>query len=620
MEVARAPGATRDAEVEELLREVAWLSRRRVELETEYSHVIAAPEGPETFARLEGLRLEAADVERREEIAKAKEKALINTPNVIHTDSTFAGLVGPVGRAYEPSPEVEDPNALPLIACCKCAAGTRPNASRLCLQCLSEEAKVCEGISDLNAVGWCKNCERFESKSGWLMCEWESQELLALLVKKIKKPRDCNVVKAEFIWTEPHCRRIKVKIFCTKLFHECLMQDSKVVTFVQQAKQCEECTKSVTPHLWVANLQVRQRKSPHKRTLLHLEQLILKAQAHRDCVNIVDVPDGLDFHFSKPQHMASMLNFIRSHLCVKVHPIATQLVSHDAKSNTASNKFVQLVELPAICRDDLVFLSKEQCKTLGGISPLVLCQRIDTGVHLLDPFTLRGLDLDAERFWRLKLQPFLSRKHLVEFVVLDVAHLDLASVPRAATAPRFLTGMMETLEEKSTVRKAWGAPATLRLVEAEVALPEEVGNVDKHHRINSHLGATISAGAVVLGYDLAHTNMADGNDAITTAMERLPSDIILVKKQAPNAVRNWALRAFRASPAGAGTGKKGGRKEETRFTEDDVNAYKEDLERDAEMRKHVAIFRHPNTGVELDVSAIPLAEMLDDLTLDDQIL
>ena len=43
-------------------------------------------------------------------------------------------------------------------------------------------------------------------------------------------------------------------------------------------------------------VQVRQ-KVPHKRTFLWLEQLILRHRAHVDCVNIVEMRDGLDFYF-----------------------------------------------------------------------------------------------------------------------------------------------------------------------------------------------------------------------------------------------------------------------------------------------------------------------------------
>lgn len=274
------------------------------------------------------------------------------TPASLQQQEGYSSSIGPVGQPM-------DALQASIILCCKCNLPTAANETRLCFECLKAEANITEGISELNSVNYCKSCERYESKPTWLRCEWESKELLALCLRRVKKPKECRLVSAEFIWTESHCRRIKVKLGVERELYGATLRQYVVVTFVVGYKQCEECTKSVTPHLWVSNLQVRQRRE-HKRTMLLLEQLILKANAHDKCINIVDLPDGMDFHFSKPQHAATLVQFIRSSLCVKVHPIATQLVSHDAKSNTYHNKYVQLIDLCPLCRDDLVSNNQNQ--------------------------------------------------------------------------------------------------------------------------------------------------------------------------------------------------------------------------------------------------------------------
>jgi NMD protein affecting ribosome stability and mRNA decay len=48
---------------------------------------------------------------------------------------------------------------------------------------------------------------------------------------------------------------------------------------------------------WHAVVQVRQRVT-HKRTFYYLEQLLLKHNAHSDCLNIVTFRDGMDFYFT----------------------------------------------------------------------------------------------------------------------------------------------------------------------------------------------------------------------------------------------------------------------------------------------------------------------------------
>lgn len=50
----------------------------------------------------------------------------------------------------------------------------------------------------------------------WQFCERESKELLSLCLKKIKGLNRVKLLDASFIWTEPHCRRIKVKITIQK--------------------------------------------------------------------------------------------------------------------------------------------------------------------------------------------------------------------------------------------------------------------------------------------------------------------------------------------------------------------------------------------------------------------
>jgi nonsense-mediated mRNA decay protein 3 len=49
-----------------------------------------------------------------------------------------------------------------------------------------------------------------------MTCELESKELLALCLKKIKGLNKVKLVDAGFIWTEPHSRRLKIKLTIQK--------------------------------------------------------------------------------------------------------------------------------------------------------------------------------------------------------------------------------------------------------------------------------------------------------------------------------------------------------------------------------------------------------------------
>lgn len=53
-----------------------------------------------------------------------------------------------------------------------------------------------------------------------------------------------------------------------------------------------------------------------------------------------------------------------------------QLVSQDYNSNTYNYKYVFSVEIPKICKDDLVAIPNKLCVALGGCSPVLLCSKV----------------------------------------------------------------------------------------------------------------------------------------------------------------------------------------------------------------------------------------------------
>lgn len=46
----------------------------------------------------------------------------------------------------------------------------------------------------------------------WKTAELESSELLAICLKNMKGLKKIKLLDAKFIWTEPHSRRIKLKL------------------------------------------------------------------------------------------------------------------------------------------------------------------------------------------------------------------------------------------------------------------------------------------------------------------------------------------------------------------------------------------------------------------------
>eukprot|EP01053_Blabericola_migrator_P001005 Blabericola_migrator_1__1004@NODE_1253_length_4978_cov_98_123396_g847_i0_p2_GENE_NODE_1253_length_4978_cov_98_123396_g847_i0NODE_1253_length_4978_cov_98_123396_g847_i0_p2_ORF_typecomplete_len610_score150_20NMD3/PF04981_13/4_2e69DUF2572/PF10833_8/0_16_NODE_1253_length_4978_cov_98_123396_g847_i08522681 len=480
-------------------------------------------------------------------------------------------------------------STLATILCCVCGVATEVNDMRMCLDCIKAQADITASVSRSGVVHYCKNCERYESDQGkWLVCEPESKEMLALCVRKIKGlgdgARNPRLVDCNFIWTEPHSRRIKLLLTLQKeVFRGTTLQQKLTLEFKIVPRQCEECTKSVTPHLWIAQVQVRQR-AEHKRSLIYLEQLVLAQNAHEHCINIVDRPDGLDFQFSKVPHANNFINFVRNFLPVKVQSKATQMVSHDGKSNTFHHKYTSLLEIAGVCRDDLVFLKKHSASRLGGVSQIMLCEKVSTGIRLRDPFTLRGVDIDNEGYWKDPFDTFMSKRDLTEHIVMNVEAVDYDALVKTGVAGRFLTGMMTSEEERSSVKKSWGALSKSILVEVELCKVAEMGQPDSIRTTRTHLGHVLKVGDIVECYDISRTSAMVGDREYDAFVEKIPFDIMVVRKVRSKKTKDRDLN-FPELPKATMTGN------ETKKSvgyEQAKAEFLDDLEMDDDMQRNLA--------------------------------
>ena len=68
-----------------------------------------------------------------------------------------------------------------------------------------------------------------------------------------------KLVDAEFVWTEPHSRRIKLNITVQKEVFNVVLQHSFLVAFVIEAKTCEDCIMESIQHASKAVVQLRQK-------------------------------------------------------------------------------------------------------------------------------------------------------------------------------------------------------------------------------------------------------------------------------------------------------------------------------------------------------------------------
>jgi hypothetical protein len=94
----------------------------------------------------------------------------------------------------------------------------------------------------------------------WIACDLESKELLALCLKKVTGLKECKLVDAGFVWTEPHSRRIKVKLTIQKeLDSGAKLQQAFVIEYTVNPQQCDVCQRSYTNNTWGTCVQLRQK-------------------------------------------------------------------------------------------------------------------------------------------------------------------------------------------------------------------------------------------------------------------------------------------------------------------------------------------------------------------------
>ncbi|KAK3068941.1 ribosome-binding protein [Teratosphaeriaceae sp. CCFEE 6253] len=486
------------------------------------------------------------------------------------------------------------------ILCYNCGApidGTQA-AGALCSDCLKLTVDITAGIEREGILYMCRDCDRWLSPpSSYVVATLESRELLALCLRKLRGLSKSRIIDASFIWTEPHSRRIKLKITVQQEASQgTILQQTFDVEFVQQYRQCPDCQKSYTHNTWRAVVQVRQ-KVPHKRTFLYLEQLILKQGAHKETINIKEVQNGIDFYFSARNHAEKFVDFLTS-----VSPVRTrksqELISMDIHTSTKSYKFSYACELVPICKDDLVALPPKLARTIGNISPLTLCYRVGTAVNLLDPNTLQISDLSTPIYWRTPFSPLADVQTLVEFIVMDIE-------PIGPQKGRFL------------------------LAEATIARASDLGVNDTTYNIRTHLGGVLHAGDSAMGYHL--TGAQYNNDNYESLLDSkqysgtIP-DVVLVKKHYParrkNKSRNWKLRRMAREESEMKPRKQDAEREAV-----DYEQFLQDLEADEELREGLKLYRNQDAvqppalaGGEMEMDGdedegleIPMEQLIDEM-------
>jgi nonsense-mediated mRNA decay protein 3 len=492
------------------------------------------------------------------------------------------------------------PNTIGSVLCCKCGVPMKPNAANMCVTCLRSEIDITEGLRKNVIIMHCPECDCWlQPPKTWTKAQLESKELLTFCVKRLETDmKKVRLIHAEFVWTEPHSKRIKVKLKVQKeILNGAILEQSYVVEYVQQDHMCEACMKvQANPDQWVAAVQLRQHVS-HRRTFFYLEQLILKHDAAARAIKIKQMDQGIDFHFANRSHGVKFVDFVG-----KVTPIRSrsdkQLVSQDQKSNTYHYKHTFSVEISPICREDLVCLPKGGGSGTGNVGPLAICTKVTNNIALLNPFTLAHCFLDAEQYWRVSFKALLSCKQMIEYIVLDVYNI-------------------------SAEVKIGGS--RYAMADAQVARVSDFGKNDTIFTIRTHLGHLLNPGDCALGYDLYGANLNDEELDRYKDFD-LPEAILVKKSYEETRQRKRAKpRAWKLKSLGMEIDDSKGRVDQEKMNTE-YEQFLRDLEENPDLRFNVSLYRNKEyqksetasmTDGGEDIPSVPLEELLADLDLTD---
>ncbi|WOL20617.1 60S ribosomal export protein NMD3 [Canna indica] len=459
------------------------------------------------------------------------------------------------------------------VLCCICGVAMPPNPANMCVSCLRSRVDITEGLRRHAAIHYCPECHSYlQPPHTWIRgLEPESHELLAFCLRRLCLPLlRLRLVHSEFIWTEPHSKRLRLRAKVqAEMIHGAILEQSHFVELTIHDRLCDSCTRvQANPDQWTAAVQLRQHVS-HRRTFFYLEQLILRHSAALRAVRIAEADHGLDFFFSSESH---------------------------------ANKFVQFinVEISPVCREDLICLPPKLSNALGNLGPLVLCTKVTNSIALLDPISLWSAFLDAKQYWRTPFRALLSSRQLVEYIVLDV---EVESAEVAIGGSKYM------------------------MAHAQVAQVADFGNNDTMFTIRTHLGHILNPGDYALGYDLYVANHNDFEIDQYRGRLVLP-EVVLVKKSYQEKrlkhrgkPRAWKLKSLNME---LDTTSKGRADEEKRNTE--YEEFLRDLEENPELRFNISLYRNKeyqpsemaSTADGDDVPAIPLEELLAELDLSEE--
>ena len=471
------------------------------------------------------------------------------------------------------------------IVCCLCSAVIDANPRGTCEACLKKSLNIKTCIPTEFELQYCKGCQRF-LRPPYVKIERDSADMMKLCLSRIKSyDKKVKIIDSNFIYTEPHSKIIKIKISIQKEVEKNILSQNLIIEFKEKWNLCRDCQKLQTPHTWSSCVQIRQRV-PHKKTMLYLEQIILKNKMQKSSLYFEEANDGFDFFCSTRRAGEIFSNWIAT-------VVPSKITYHKKYVSLSTSTFTYLVDVANVAKYDLFILDKDSYKKLGGIGPLLICTRLSSRTIFIDPRTFNHLYLDGNTFFKYKFNPFCNSNQLTEFLVLDVyEEIDYnfgninnnnntnnnknekKKKNKGKKKNKRKKDESDSEEEKKEENNVINTNESESVDSMSISTNYEKGVKDKEKKleedkeyilkckktfikiirnnnekdkgeiieIKSHLADVIKVGEIYLGYDLKSINLDSENSAFLEGnINRLP-DVILVRKKVNIDIKDKKLK------------------------------------------------------------------------------
>ena len=501
------------------------------------------------------------------------------------------------------------------IVCCLCSAVIDANPRGTCEACLKKSLNIKTCIPTEFELVYCKECHRF-LRPPYVKIERESADMMKLCLSRIKSyDKKIKIIDSNFIYTEPHSKVIKIKITIQKEIEKNILSQDLIIEFKEKWNLCRDCQKLQTPHTWASCVQIRQRV-PHKKTMLYLEQIILKNKMQKSSLYFEEANDGFDFFFSTRRAGEIFSNWIAT--------VVPSKITYTKKYvSLSTSTFTYLVDVANVAKYDLFLLDKESYKKLGGIGPLLICTRLSSRTIFEDPRTFNHLYLDGNTFFKYKFNKFCNSNQLTEFLVLDVYEeidYNFGSMNNNKNSgkndkkkkkgkkkknrknkdesdseeEKEENNNINEISEEDTISLSTNYEKGVK--DKEKKIEEEKEHILKCRKtfiklirnnnekdkgeiieIKSHLAEVIKPGDIYLGYDLRTINLDSENSAYLEAnINKLP-DVILARKKINVDVKDKKLKRLF----------EGKNKKENKEEKNDMMEFIEDINDEKDLKDNI---------------------------------